>query len=59
MIRRRNNQSVVTLMLETESGDAWPLRLSDDCVRFIGRYRRIENFGPPSGLLHFLPGHVA
>ncbi|MGE4409704.1 MAG: hypothetical protein AB7D33_03925 [Sphingobium sp.] len=46
-------------MLETESGDAWPLRLSDDCVRFIGRYRRIENFGPPSGLLHFLPGHVA
>lgn len=59
MIRRRNNHMVVTLLLQTDEGDPWPLRMSDDCTRFIGRYRRIENFGPPSGLLHFLPGHVA
>ena len=59
MIRRRNNRSVVTLLLQTEGGDSWPLRLSDDCICFIGRYRRVENFGPPSGLLHFLPGHIA
>lgn len=59
MIRRRNNHSVVTLLLQTEAGDVWPLRLSDDCTCFIGRYRRIENFGPSSGLLHFLPGYVA
>ncbi|MGD9811715.1 MAG: hypothetical protein AB7U35_10350 [Sphingobium sp.] len=49
----------VTLVLTTDDGSDWPLRLSEDCVQFIGRYRRIENFGPRSGLLHFLPGHVA
>ncbi len=59
MIRRRKDKVVVTLILQTDAGDSWPLRLSEDCVRFIGRYRRVENFGPPSGLLHFLPGHIA
>jgi len=59
MIRRRNNEMPVTLVLQTRDGDNWPLRLSADCTLFIGRYRRIENFGPPSGLLHFLPGHIA
>ncbi|MBB3926647.1 hypothetical protein GGR43_002367 [Sphingobium jiangsuense] len=50
---------VVTLVLQTDSGESWPLRLSEDCICFIGRYRRVENFGPRSGLLHFLPGHIA
>jgi len=59
MIRRRNDQAAVTLVLQSTDGSTWPLRLSPDCVRFIGRYRRIENFGPTSGLLHFLPGHIA
>lgn len=59
MIRRRTNQHPVTLVLQTGEGLHWPLRLSEDCVQFIGRYRRIENFGPPSGLLHFLPGSIA
>jgi hypothetical protein len=59
MIRRRNNQSPVTLVLHTQQGECWPLRLSRDCTQFIGRYRRVDNFGPPSGLLHFLPGHIA
>lgn len=49
----------MTLILHTQEGLGWPLRLSTDCVQFIGRYRRVENFGPASGLLHFLPGHIA
>ncbi|MEO8723774.1 MAG: hypothetical protein ABI395_09685 [Sphingobium sp.] len=49
----------MTLMLQDADGRDWPLYLSADCALFLGRYRRIENFGPRSGLLHFLPGHVA
>lgn len=59
MIRYRRDRNPVTLVLRNEEGLSWPLRLSADCVQFIGRYRRIENFGPASGLLHFLPGHIA
>lgn len=59
MIRRRKDKVVVTLVLQTDAGDSWPLRLSEDCICFIGHYRRVENFGPSSGLLHFLPGHIA
>jgi len=59
MIRKRQNRRIVTLVLRAEDGVDWPLRLSSDCIQFIGRYRRIENFGPASGLLHFLPGHIA
>jgi len=59
MIRRRNDEMPVTLVLQSPDGVTWPLRISSDCVKFIGRYRRIENFGPSSGLLHFLPGHIA
>jgi hypothetical protein len=59
MIRRRNDEMPVTLVLQSPDGTGWPLRMSADCVKFVGRYRRIENFGPPSGLLHFLPGHIA
>lgn len=59
MIRYRRDRNPVTLVLRSEEGISWPLRLSADCVQFIGRYRRIENFGPASGLLHFLPGHIA
>ncbi|MDQ4419410.1 hypothetical protein OOT33_03020 [Sphingobium sp. DEHP117] len=49
----------MTLILHTTEGVGWPLRLSADCAQFIGRYRRVDNFGPASGLLHFLPGHIA
>ena len=61
MIRKQHDlgRKAVTLVLQSIDGSDWPLRLSDDCVQFIGRYRRIENFGPASGLLHFLPGHIA
>lgn len=59
MIRKSRDKTQVTLVLHTDGGLGWPLRLSSDCVQFIGRYRRIENFGPRSGLLHFLPGHIA
>lgn len=50
---------VVTLVLRTPDGVSWPLRLSRDCIRFIGRQRLVENFGPSVGPLHFLPGHIA
>jgi len=59
MIRKYRDKKQVTLILQTDEGLSWPLRLSSDCMQFIGRYRRIDNFGPPSGLLHFLPGHIA
>lgn len=59
MIRTPSSDTRVTLMLQDSDGQPWPLYLSADCVRFVGRYRRIAHFGPPSGLLHFLPGRVA
>ena len=59
MIRRTRDKTRMTLILHTPEGLGWPLRLSSDCVQFIGCYRRVENFGPASGLLHFLPGHIA
>ncbi len=34
----------VTLTLQDGAGEAWMLRLSADCLRFIGPYRRIEGF---------------
>lgn len=58
MIRTHPPRPRVTLMLQDALGADWPLYLSADCTRFIGRYRRIEHFGPKSGLLHFLPGVV-
>lgn len=59
MIRPDRRVMRVTLMLQDKDGHEWPLYLSSDCARFIGRYRRVENFGPSSGLLYFLPGQVA
>jgi hypothetical protein len=34
----------VTLALHDGDGTPWPLRLSADCLRFIGPYRRVEGF---------------
>ncbi|WP_333884987.1 hypothetical protein [Sphingobium yanoikuyae] len=34
----------VTLTLQDAQGQPWTLRLSTDCLRFIGRYRRVEGF---------------
>ncbi|MCP1468762.1 hypothetical protein J3E64_000429 [Sphingobium sp. OAS761] len=34
----------VTIVLQDIDGAAWPLRLSADCLRFIGPYRRLEGF---------------
>lgn len=58
MIRSPQPHQTVTLMLQDDAGQDWPLYLSASCTRFIGRYRRVEQFGPPSGLLYFLPGQV-
>ncbi|EQB04387.1 hypothetical protein V475_05880 [Sphingobium baderi LL03] len=44
MYRRSSHSKSVTLMLHDAAGGAWHLRLSDDCLRFIGRYRRVEGF---------------
>jgi hypothetical protein len=41
----------VTLMLHDQRGEAWPLSLSADCLRFIGRYRRVEGFDIDAALL--------
>lgn len=40
----RPHSPSVTLALHDEAGDPWPLRLSADCLRFIGPYRRVEGF---------------
>ncbi|MEJ7933573.1 hypothetical protein WG907_04780 [Sphingobium sp. AN558] len=31
-------------MLQAADGGAWPLAMSADCLRFVGRYRRINGF---------------
>lgn len=41
----------VTLMLHDRQGRPWPLSLSADCLRFIGRYRRIDGFDIDAALL--------
>lgn len=33
-----------TLMLHDQDGRPWPLMLSRDCLRFIGPYRRLDDF---------------
>jgi len=35
---------MATLALHDQTGAHWPLRLSTDCLRFIGPYRRVEGF---------------
>lgn len=37
-------RQIVTIMLRTPDGGGWPLTLAADCLRFIGRYRRIDGF---------------
>lgn len=44
MIENRSNLMQATLVLRTAQGKPWPLRLSADCLRFIGRYRRVAGF---------------
>ena len=44
MIERRPNSKCVTLTLQDDAGKAWSLRLSADCMRFVGRYRRVDGF---------------
>jgi hypothetical protein len=39
-----NNAYRVTLMLHDAIGQAWSVSLSADCLRFIGRYKRLEGF---------------
>ncbi|MEC3911718.1 hypothetical protein U5A82_14960 [Sphingobium sp. CR2-8] len=40
----RQPSPCVTLALHDAQGAPWPLRLSADCLRFIGAYRRVEGF---------------
>lgn len=40
----RSSSPSVTLALHDAAGAPWPLRLSADCLRFIGPYRRVEGF---------------
>ncbi|MDO7834895.1 hypothetical protein Q4610_07525 [Sphingobium sp. HBC34] len=51
MIEPRPDSARVTLALHDERGDPWPLRLSADCLRFIGPYRRVEGFNIDAMLL--------
>ncbi|SCW87978.1 hypothetical protein SAMN02927924_03619 [Sphingobium faniae] len=45
MYQRPSHPKAVLLMLHDDaSGAAWQLRLSDDCLRFIGRYKRVDGF---------------
>ncbi len=40
-----------TLTLQDADGQPWMLRLSADCLPFIGRYRRVEGFKVDAMLL--------
>jgi hypothetical protein len=51
MIDPRSSSHRVTLALHDAQGDPWPLRLSADCLRFIGPYRRVEGFNIDAMLL--------
>ena len=51
MERRHLDPNPVTLTLQDSHGDAWPLTLSADCLRFIGPYRRVEGFSVDAMLL--------
>lgn len=51
MIDRQTDPRIVTLSLTDAAGDGWPLRLSADCLRFIGPYRRIDGFNIDALLL--------
>ncbi len=44
MNRARPSTPCVTLALHEADGTPWPLRLSADCLRFIGPYRRVDGF---------------
>lgn len=45
------HQKIATLTLESATGEPWLLRLSEDCLRFIGPYRRVEGFNIDALLL--------
>lgn len=44
MTERRTDPRIVTLSLADATGAPWPLRLSADCLRFVGPYRRVDGF---------------
>lgn len=44
MHAERPDQKTVTLTLQDATGLPWPLTMSVDCLRFVGRYRRIDGF---------------
>lgn len=44
MEMRHPDRKIVTLTLQDSHGAPWSLRLSADCLCFVGRYRRIEGF---------------
>jgi hypothetical protein len=44
MNQRLSRQDDVTLMLHDPDGNPWPLSLSRDCLKFIGRYPRVAEF---------------
>lgn len=45
----------VTLLLRDAQGNAWPLSMSAHCAQFVGRYRRLRDFGCADGLLDYAP----
>ncbi|MEA3541582.1 MAG: hypothetical protein U9R77_05620 [Pseudomonadota bacterium] len=51
MTDRRKPTDAVTLTLQDRNGAPWPLRLSADCLRFVGPYRRVEGFNIDAMLL--------
>ena len=51
MEAKRSDPSTVTLTLADSLGTPWHLSLSADCLRFVGRYRRVEGFNIDAVLL--------
>ncbi len=51
MANPSNPSAYVTLTLQDSQGRSWPLRLSRDCLRFVGPYRRVEGFDIDAMLL--------
>lgn len=50
-MRDESNTSYrVTLLLHDAHAQAWAVSLSADCLRFIGRYKRVDGFDIHAGL---------
>lgn len=52
MSRAARIDKSVTLPVRLANGTLMPVRLSSDCIRFIGSYNRLPEYGMRGTLIH-------